>query len=163
MGSQDSVWPLRFIVLVAYCGAMIAATHWPNLNEGSPLVAWAPSHTDKLVHLALYVGWAVVWWHILIRPDRPIAPRALVGLFMLGAIWAATDEVTQGWVGRRPSWGDFAADLVGIGLALSVLAVRHQRRFQTWPCAPAAKKRSIPLTGRHEIPPTGAKGSSGVM
>jgi len=136
--------PFRYVVLVVYCALMIAVTHWPNLEEEFPLVTRAPSHSDKLVHVCLYIGWTVVWWRVLIRPGRPIKVRTLATLLALGVFWAATDELTQAWVGRWPNWRDFALDLVGMGLALSVLWACHVRRSRSSSSNISADRKSLP-------------------
>lgn len=128
MESHNHISPFRYVGLVLYCALMIVVTHWPNLEEEFPLVTRAPSHTDKLVHVGLYIGWTVVWWFVLVRPGRPIKVRTLATLLALGMFWAALDELTQAWVGRWPNWWDFALDLAGIALALSVLWACHMGR-----------------------------------
>jgi VanZ family protein len=67
---------------------------------------------DKIGHIVLFsvLGVALAWGS---RNTRDI--RLHAGLFLLGALFAATDEWHQAFVpSRQPSAGDFLADMVGI-------------------------------------------------
>lgn len=118
---------MRAGALLVYGVVMTAATHWPRLDRYG-LASWVPSHADKVVHAALYAGWTVLAWSVVVpKKDRATFPRVAF-LLMLAAGWAALDELTQAWVARTVSLWDFVADMVGVGATAAVLAARRYHR-----------------------------------
>ena len=105
---------------------MFVATHWPEIEIYSP--EWELPHLDKLVHGILYAGWVVMWWRILSIGGRQVGSATINWLLLGGVGYAVFDEVTQAIVDRTPTTGDFAADIVGMAVAVSILQFRQRKR-----------------------------------
>jgi VanZ family protein len=110
-------------LLILYWIAMFLATHWPDIDRYAPEQMRAVPHLDKLVHFGMYAGWMLMWGWLLSAGGRRIASAVKVWLLVGGAAWGAFDELTQAFVDRQPSVGDFACDLAGITAALVLLTL----------------------------------------
>jgi len=101
------------------------------LSAWSGPQVWVPFEgADKLAHLALYsvLGGALAYGAVL-DPSSP----AHVLMISIGVLYGASDEWHQAFVaGRTPSWGDWAADVLGVAVAypmvFKMLARRMRRR-----------------------------------
>jgi len=106
------------IALLSMLG-VLALTHIPQ--DALPRVFQHRWH-DKLEH---FVAYGVVGASLMLSLRRPVRlPLFLAILCALAAI-GALDEITQPLVRRHASILDYAADLVGIAAACSVLLVRR--------------------------------------
>lgn len=110
----------RWVTLI-YFAALTTGTHWPGLRIGSP----GPIPMDKILHALAFCGLSGLL--MLTRLLDRTSPRA----FVQRNIWrcaaaaaavAAIDEITQALPGqdRFPGWDDYAADVVGIAVAVMV-------------------------------------------
>ena len=95
---------------------------------------------DKIEHVLAYGGVTLLFVLSLRWPARPaVVAAVLLGLAVVGAL----DELTQPWVNRIASLGDYTADLVGI-VAATVLFLlvkrRHRRAESRLPSAIAVDK-----------------------
>jgi hypothetical protein len=96
-------------------------------------------NVDKLVHVALFVGFGWLWCRALAGRPRGRAARAvLVG----GVVFALLSEVVQihPWIGRSIHILDILSDLAGLGLGVW-LALRFVRPAAV---APAARAEAAP-------------------
>lgn len=127
-GMLNSTWPspgVRRAVLAAYWIGIFVLTHWPDIDRWKPPLDWPDF--DKLVHLALYGGWALLWCWLLLGVGRRLDRPAMAWLIVGGAAYGVFDELTQAIVGRQPDILDFVLDMVGVLLAIRV-ATWWQRR-----------------------------------
>jgi len=114
--------PLWTALLLLYAGAIFALSQMP-LKPGDPPFP----HYDKCLHAAEFAVFGGLAWKATGRRARPA--------FLLGAVYAGTDELHQLFVATRSASSlDFAADLAGILFALAVLefarrlwGIRRQR------------------------------------
>lgn len=100
-------------------------THWPRLGIGTPQDP-GPDTTIHMVAFGLLTAgvWASGW----IRSPRR--------LWLVGVLWSAADEITQGLPGvaRHVEWEDWAANAMGVTVAIAwILATMpvggwHSRR-----------------------------------
>lgn len=107
---------LPLALLVVWLGSSIPSNSLPNLQIFSQ---------DKLIHFMEYTGLGLAFWisgrrHWL----RLLRSRCTTGFCVLtlglvlpGALWAASDEFHQLFVGRDCSIWDWLADLCGLVLA----------------------------------------------
>ena len=128
MSAIHSPW-FRRAILALYCLGMVLATHLPDIDAYAPDRVRQLRYFDKVVHLSLYLGWALLWAWVLSARGTGIGRRALVLLFAGGALWGMLDEMTQVFVRRQPDIGDWACDLLGLALALAII-VLHSRRVR---------------------------------
>jgi VanZ family protein len=113
---------------VLYALTIATLSHIPGLRP-PPGASWA----DKAVHVVLYTGFGLTLALALTAqlPHRPFGKVAL-WTFVLGALYAASDEVHQLFVPYRVAdFLDWVADVVGIGISV-VLARRLSRRWNRW-------------------------------
>ena len=99
-------------VAIFWTAATLILTHLPQ--ETIPPVL-RQSGLDKLEHVVAY-GVIMSLFLIALR-IRPAA-LSVLRLFLVFAVIAALDELTQGLVNRTPSIADFAANILGMLLAL---------------------------------------------
>ena len=127
-----------FIVLIAvfglvWFGSSLPPSRLPRLM----LFNW-----DKLLHLAEYtvVGLALLraLRHVIQRRST-LFPTVLI----LGALWAASDEIHQSFTGRSCSLMDGVADMLGILLSLLLWQLWGTRHS---PVALEGKSRPDPNT-----------------
>ena len=103
-----------------WAATLIILTSWPNPDM--PRVGQG----DKVVHLLLYgiLAWLLARSEPTLATVRRRAALTLAGL----ACFAALDEWHQGFVpGRSASRIDWAADVVGAAMGLTLVAVRRRR------------------------------------
>lgn len=107
--------PLWTLLIVGLCS--IPGTELPDV----PVLQF-----DKLVHLSLFVVFAVLW---LIR--RPPVGLGFVAFF--GVALAIVTEPYQGWLslGRVPDPLDAVANLVGLAIGIALGARLRRRRLET--------------------------------
>jgi hypothetical protein len=114
-------------LFLGYWLVMFLGTHTPHIERIGPDSLFDIPNFDKVAHFGMFLGWMLLsWWLLCGRPMKP-SGRALVGLFVAGALYAAFDEITQAYVERTPSIADYAADLAG--MAFAILLIRYGRRF----------------------------------
>lgn len=106
---------------------MAIATHWPDIDVFAPSQIRNIRYFDKIVHMSLYLGWALLWVWVLSAKGRRVRGTALAMVFAGGALWAMLDEASQGLVRRSPDVWDWLCDLTGLGLGVLIVVV-HQRR-----------------------------------
>jgi len=107
---------VRRSVFFAYVLTIATLTHWPGLVVTGPT-----ARPDLLVHIGVFSLWTLLAWAsgLLGRlGDGRTAARSMA----VAAVYAALDEGTQQFVGRISSWEDFAANLMGVGLAGCAIA-----------------------------------------
>ena len=102
----------RLAVAVFCTTATLILTHLPQ--ETIPF-ALRRSGLDKLEH-ALAYGVIMSLFLIALRTSSTVL--SALRLFLVVAAIAALDELTQGLVSRTPSIADFAANILGMLLAL---------------------------------------------
>jgi VanZ family protein len=102
------------------------------------------AHADKVMH---FVGYTVLGGLAMLGAAPWRRHRALLGAWLLVAMWGACDEWHQSFVPERDaSLGDLAADLggaaLGVGLVLWWIARQRQRRAASNATEPAASAPS---------------------
>ncbi|PWG15839.1 teicoplanin resistance protein VanZ [Salibaculum griseiflavum] len=96
-------------VVIAY---LTLSPDAPGLDERSP---------DKLYHAIAFAA--------LVFPSAFLRPRGLGWVIPAALVFGGAIELIQPWVGRSGEWGDFAADLVGVGLGVTAgLLLRRLRQ-----------------------------------
>lgn len=111
---------------------LLMATHMPVRIPTHP----ALTGVDKVVHLFLYTVLAALWTIVLTeRKGGGSQVSKSQGILILLGVAAAglLDEATQPWVGRTFDWYDWAADITGIVLGISLIAWYRARRFGSVP------------------------------
>jgi VanZ family protein len=106
---------------------MFLATHWPDIDRWAP-ARWKLPDIDKVVHAGMYGGWVVTWWWLLASRKVMIGRAAVAWMLVGGAIYAAFDEISQGWVDRDPDVADWAFDVLGMIVAVLILRTLIRRR-----------------------------------
>ncbi|MEN8209931.1 MAG: VanZ family protein [Candidatus Fermentibacteria bacterium] len=109
------------IFLLAMLGGIFYLSHQPSLKVVPPLFP----HQDKVLHTGIYflLGVSMIVNRDLCRNFRPVPI-----IFILGLIYAVSDEIHQSFIpGRDCSAGDLLADTVGLSIALSIY-LRYRRR-----------------------------------
>ncbi len=120
----DKRWP-RW-VLAVYWGLLFTATHWP-LAATMP-IAGQVEIADKLLHFSAFalLAWLLAWvWQL--HPAYDNWP-AMVGVWLLVAIYGGFDELSQPLVGRSCHLLDWLADLMGAAFGLWVYALHAGKR-----------------------------------
>lgn len=85
------------------------------------------SFQDKLYHIVEYALFGLLIYRSLGKWKR-LSPHRYSFSFLLGAFWAATDELHQYFVpGRDSSLWDLLADLLGLALVIGVFRWRESR------------------------------------
>lgn len=99
-------------MLLVYALAMTTGTHWPRLKLGTEELPVS----DKLLHASAFGALALLIWQARLV-------RSLPRLWLVGVLWAACDEITQGLpgLGRTISWLDLVASSIGVTLAVALL------------------------------------------
>ena len=115
-------------LLILYWIMMFLATHWPDIDRYAPERVRSLPHLDKMVHCGMYLGWMLMWGWVLTVAGRRITASAMVWLLVGGAAWGIWDELSQAFVARQPSVGDFACDVAGLTVGLILLTVWINRR-----------------------------------
>lgn len=132
-GISPVAW--RWIALL-YFVALTTGTHWPKLRVGAP----GPIPLDKILHTVAFCGLSglLMLTRLLDRRSvRAFVPRNIWRCTGLTLALAAIDEITQAIPGedRFPGWDDYAADVVGITIALLVANLLFSRVRPTAPDA----------------------------
>lgn len=92
------------------------------LVDLTPLETTAPTYTDKIVHIIMFIGVSLC---LMILFPRLTAPMVAVLTILLGA----ATEGLQALVGRDTDWWDFIADTVGASVVLLIaLALRNRKK-----------------------------------
>jgi len=105
---------------------MAAATSIP----GDQIPALPVTGLDKAVHALLYGGLAFLLQRWLRGGLRRPSARPLLLAGIVCGVYAVLDELHQLAIPKRTfSFGDLAADAVGIGIGLVVAAVMITRRL----------------------------------
>lgn len=114
---RTAVRQIAAIVLVVYWVGMFVGTHIPL-----PTNAFPPNVSDKSLHLLAYAGLAFLLavWRSL---TRPVYRRELLILLAVAAGYGVLDELLQIPVGRHADIRDWAADLIGAAVGLSVFTL----------------------------------------
>ena len=85
------------------------------------------SASDKVLHAVGYFVLGMVFLLTLGAYGRRMGSCVLIAIPVLLA-YGALDELTQPWVNRDASWGDWIADGVGVVLAGCVYVLGHGMR-----------------------------------
>jgi VanZ family protein len=115
-------WLIAWLVSM---GVVLTLTHIPQ----DAMPEFLNEHMlDKLEHVLAYGLIAFLFLLSLPEGSRPATfVIGLVGLAVIGAV----DEITQPFVNRIASVGDYAADVMGILLACVIFLVKRRFRFDT--------------------------------
>lgn len=114
------IWLALFIM---YLVTLTTATHIPK----PPDIVRGVLVFDKLVHGTAYAILIGLGWLAWPPPPGRRLTRAAVWLGV-GSVYAAADEILQPLTGRDAELGDWAADVIGIVVALGVMAAIDWRR-----------------------------------
>jgi len=111
------------VFLLAMLGGIFYLSHQPSLEVIPPLF----QHQDKVLHAGMYFLLSV---SMIVNRDLCRGFYPLPIIFILGLIYAVSDEIHQSFVpGRDCSAGDLLADIVGLSIGLSVY-LRYRRRHK---------------------------------
>lgn len=84
---------------------------------------------DKIAHIVEYSIFSFLWWKALRTVDKGQAFHDKI-IFVWGALFAASDEIHQGFIpGRQASIWDWAADIIGVLLTLYFLTNNEKNRI----------------------------------
>lgn len=112
------------LIFAGYAIVLFVGTHWPNLDVRGPV-----PRSDLWVHLAAFGLWATL--ATLAGFFGPaLSGRNLSRTWVLGVVYACFDEGTQAIpiLGRTSAWDDLASNVLGISLAIGVLALLARMR-----------------------------------
>lgn len=119
--NRPKIATLSKIALGLFWLALIAGTHMPvNVD------LHAPDNGDKVMHFIAYAGLAfliAIAWQL---NAGVLTKRHLFLVWLATALFGIADEVTQMFVGRDCTLGDWTAD--ALGAAIGVLAFVVLRR-----------------------------------
>ena len=111
------------VFLLAMLGGIFYLSHQPSLEVIPPLF----QHQDKVLHAGMYFLLSV---SMIVNRDLCRGFYPLPIIFILGLIYAVSDEIHQSFVpGRDCSAGDLLADIVGLSIGLSVY-LQYRRRHK---------------------------------
>jgi len=114
---------LRTWLWAASLSAAFFVTHLPPGAPGRPPIP------DYVLHFAGFLALGSVTCWRAAGPNRRFTLKSWwLGVAFL-AVYAALDETTQPIFGRSCEWGDYAADLCGnlVGMTIGGLCVRASR------------------------------------
>lgn len=83
-------------------------------------------HQDKVLHILMYGGWAVLLGWALQKQMRNRLAAWMIGIVLIATTYGALMEVLQGswiWIQRTCSWGDMLANLAGAILGVGLFAL----------------------------------------
>jgi len=109
--------------LPAYWIFLFLATHFPRLD-----LRGAPVPSDKFMHFTAFGLLAFLYWRFRESFGRPVGGRFVWSALAVLAVYSATDEYLQGFVGRSPDIRDWAANMSGVATALAVLELLRRYR-----------------------------------
>lgn len=115
-------WLIAWLVSL---GTVLTLTHIPQSAMPEFL---SENMLDKLEHVLAYG--VIAFLFLLSLPGQSRLATFVIGLVGL-AIIGAVDEITQPFVNRVASVGDYAADVIGILLACAIFLVKRRFRFDT--------------------------------
>jgi len=123
MPSADNALRSRFarplaLLTLAYTVVLVGATHYPKPED---LLGPDPP-SDKTLHFIAYGLLGLLAAATLAAVGR-WSLRAVAGLFIALAVFAALDEATQPAFGRAADVWDWAYDLIGLSAGIVVVAV----------------------------------------
>ena len=125
---------------MAWAAVILVATSLPIPARPLP---GAELPLDKVAHFLLYLGLGWGSARALYREGR----RGLLPVtaaVAAGALFAALDEAHQGWIlGRTPSVADWAADVAGMAVGISLAALGGR------PGDDAPEEREEPRSAQH--------------
>ena len=131
----------RWVAVIAMGGywlALFTLTHLPidpaGRGPGIP-------YFDKLLHAAAFAGLAVLTC-LAVAAFRPPSTGILLAMVTILAVYAAADELTQGFVRHRvPDAKDWVADVLGIVIGVVAFAAGRLVwcREETFVSEPAAR------------------------
>jgi len=111
---------------IVWAGLILVGTSLPRA-PGPDVVGF-----DKVSHLIAYGVLGVLLMHSLLRCQCQALPKAAAFTLGAGAVFAALDELHQSWIpGRHTDIRDFAADCVGLLLAIAATWMFVGRRTHT--------------------------------
>ncbi len=114
---------VKRVFLLAMLGGIFYLSHQPSLEVIPPLF----QHQDKVLHAGMYFLLSV---SMIVNRDLCRGFYPLPIIFILGLIYAVSDEIHQSFVpGRDCSAGDLLADIVGLSIGLSVY-LQYRRRHK---------------------------------
>ena len=119
--STSAKW---FIIAIAYCLFLMAATHIPQERMPESLGLFG---IDKILHIVAYAILTVLFMRA-VGTGRLLLYYIVTVAVILGI--AAIDEYTQRYVSRTCSVYDWLADVVGISLALFCIKYLKGRKCQ---------------------------------
>ncbi len=111
------------VAWLAYWLALFVVMHVPLPPGPGSKLPWL----DKIAHAGLY--FLLAWLGARCVSFRGAADRVgtLLRWTAVYAAYAGLDEWLQRYVGRTPSYGDFAADMVGVIAATGLAIAAHRR------------------------------------
>ncbi len=105
------------VLLVVYWITIFVLAHRPI-----PQWVYEAQVSDKSIHFIAYLILVFLLW-FSVRPDEKVNRRkaAVWWIVLVMAVYAAADEITQGYVGRHCDFTDFLADMAGTFAGLIML------------------------------------------
>jgi VanZ family protein len=113
------------LFLLTMLGGIFYLSHQPSLKVIPPFFP----HQDKVLHAGMYflLSISMILNRDLCRGFRPVPV-----IFILGFIYAVSDEIHQSFVpGRDCSADDLLADIVGLLIGLSLYLWYRRRQKET--------------------------------
>lgn len=106
-------------VFWSYAVLLFIGTHWPNLRVTIPRI----ERPDLLTHFALFGTWAGLFWASAYA-GSPLKLKTLVPVTVIACLYAGIDEGLQAVpiIQRNAAWDDYAANCLGVLLAVLVIA-----------------------------------------
>jgi VanZ family protein len=121
---SDAAWSAWYRrALPAYWFFVFCCTHFPDLR----LDLGVPS-SDKLAHAAAFALLAFLFWRFAETFRRPLPATFVWWAAAVLAGYAAFDELTQSFVGRRVDIRDWLGGVAGMATVLGVLEWQRRRR-----------------------------------
>ncbi len=120
-----AVTVVKRVFLLTMLGGIFYLSHQPSLKVIPPLFP----HQDKVLHAGMYFLLSI---SMILNRDlcRTLSPVPI--MFILGFIYAVSDEIHQSFVpGRDCSAGDLLADIVGLSIGLSLYLWYRRRQWKT--------------------------------
>lgn len=115
--------PLQWFIFGGYAGLIFALTHWPKLRVPLPI-----TRPDLYIHMGVFCIWTLLF--SFCRPAGPLlSGRNVRWVAGTATVYAVFDELSQGIPGINRAVGvdDLGANILGIGLAVSMLLVARRR------------------------------------
>jgi len=116
---------LKRVFLLTMLGGIFYLSHQPSLKVIPPFFP----HQDKVIHAGMYFFLSI---SMIVNRDLCRGFHPLAVIFILGSIYAVSDEIHQSYVpGRDCSAGDLLADIVGLSIGLSVYLWYRRRQLKS--------------------------------